>query len=186
VDFFDVKGLLELVTGALGLPAVELAEEGLPAWLHPGRAASLRWEGAAVGWLGAVHPEQAQAWDLKDETFVGELTLEPLLAASVPPVRFRALPRAPAVARDLSLLCDVSVRAGDLERWVREAAGGRLLSVEVADRYDGPPVPADKVSLTLSLLFQDPSRTLTGEEVQASVNAVVARLRAQGIEIRGE
>ena len=56
----------------------------------------------------------------------------------------------------------------------------------MTDRYQGPPVPAGKVGLTLSLVYHDPSRTLTGEEVQSSVDAVVAGLRAGGAEIRGE
>jgi phenylalanyl-tRNA synthetase beta subunit len=56
----------------------------------------------------------------------------------------------------------------------------------MADRYDRPPVPAGKVSLTVSLRYQDPERTLTGEEVQASVEGVIRQLRAAGLEIRGE
>ena len=47
-------------------------------------------------------------------------------------------------------------------------------------------VPSGKVSLTVSLRFQDRERTLTSEEVQASVDAVVRELRAAGLEIRGE
>jgi phenylalanyl-tRNA synthetase beta subunit len=54
------------------------------------------------------------------------------------------------------------------------------------DRYDRPPVPPGKVSLTVSLRFQDRTRTLTGEEVQAAVESVVRALRAAGAEIRGE
>ena len=58
--------------------------------------------------------------------------------------------------------------------------------MEVKDRYDRPPVPAGKVSLMLSLRFQDPSRTLTSDEVQASVEAVIRELRGAGLEIRGK
>jgi phenylalanyl-tRNA synthetase beta chain len=54
------------------------------------------------------------------------------------------------------------------------------------DRYEGPPVPAGKVSVTLALAFLDPERTLTGEEVQSAVDRVVGDLRAAGAEIRGE
>jgi phenylalanyl-tRNA synthetase beta subunit len=58
--------------------------------------------------------------------------------------------------------------------------------VTVADRYEGPPVAAGRVSLLLSFQYQDPSRTLTGEEVDASVAAIQSALRAAGAEIRGE
>jgi len=58
--------------------------------------------------------------------------------------------------------------------------------VSLVDRYTGNQVPAGKVSLTVSLRFQDRERTLTSEEVQASVDAVVRELRVAGLEIRGE
>jgi phenylalanyl-tRNA synthetase beta subunit len=42
------------------------------------------------------------------------------------------------------------------------------------------------VSVTLRLVFQEPERTLTGEEVQSAVERVVGGLRLAGAEIRGE
>jgi phenylalanyl-tRNA synthetase beta chain len=68
---------------------------------------------------------------------------------------------------------------------VRAAAGERLRSVSLVDRYTGNQVPAGKVSLTVSLRFQDPERTLTSDEVQQAVDRVIAELRAAGGEIRG-
>jgi phenylalanyl-tRNA synthetase beta subunit len=53
------------------------------------------------------------------------------------------------------------------------------------DRYTGSPVPPGKVSLTLSLRFQDRERTLTGDEVQGAIDAVIRELRGAGLEIRG-
>jgi phenylalanyl-tRNA synthetase beta subunit len=61
-----------------------------------------------------------------------------------------------------------------------------LRSVSLVDRYTGNKFPPGKVSLTVSLRFQDRERTLTSEEVQSAVDAVVRELRAAGHEIRGE
>jgi phenylalanyl-tRNA synthetase beta chain len=88
------------------------------------------------------------------------------------------------VDRDLSVLADVAVAAGGIVEKVKGAAGELLRLVEVKDRYDRPPVPEGKVSLTLSLRYQHPSRTLTSDEVQASVEAVIRELRGAGLEIR--
>jgi phenylalanyl-tRNA synthetase beta chain len=74
----------------------------------------------------------------------------------------------------------------DLEAWAREAGGELLRSAAIVDRYEGPPVPEGQVSLTLGLTFQHPARTLTGDEVQAAVDGIVAALRSRGAEIRGE
>ena len=102
------------------------------------------------------------------------------------PVRVAPRARFPAVARDLSVLAPASASSADVLDEVGRAGGPLLREVRVVDRYDRPPVPPGQVSLTVTLTYQDPARTLTGEEVQASVDAVVAALRARGWDIRRE
>ena len=98
----------------------------------------------------------------------------------------RALDRFPAVERDVAVVVEAAVPAEDVLAEIRRAAGPLLREVQVVDKYDRPPVPAGRVSLTVALAYQDPARTLTGDEVQSSVDAIVAALRARGWDIRGE
>jgi phenylalanyl-tRNA synthetase beta chain len=184
-DFFDAKGTLEVLARRVG-PFDFQGGDGLPSHVHPGKGALVLWNGQALGYVGSLHPDVAAAWELRDETVVAELNLEPVFAAPGRVARFEPVSRFPAVARDVSIVCDEGLSAAELERVVRGAAGERLRSVTVTDRYQGPPVPAGKVGLTMGLVYHDPSRTLTGEEVQASMEAVVKGLKARGAEIRGE
>jgi phenylalanyl-tRNA synthetase beta chain len=184
VDLFDASGLLEALGRRLGATLRRTAE-GVPGFLHPGKSAVILRDDVAVGYVGSLHPELAQQLELREETVVGELRLDPLLEEPRRPTRFRPFARFPAVTRDLSILCDASVAAESLESRVREAAGERLSALVFVDRYDRPPVPAGKVSLTITLRFQDPGRTLTGEEVQESMDRVVRALEQMGTEIRG-
>jgi phenylalanyl-tRNA synthetase beta chain len=186
-DLFDLKGVVELLFARLGEPVPQLDRESAPpGFLHPGRAMSLRRDGTLVGYAGALHPDVRAAWELKDEAVVLEISLDSLLEAPSPVVRFTALDRFPAVQRDLSILCDEATPAAEIDARVRGAAGERLRSVSLVDRYTGNQVPPGRVSLTVSLRFQDPERTLTSEEVQDAVDGVVRELRAAGLEIRGE
>jgi phenylalanyl-tRNA synthetase beta chain len=185
-DFFDGKGVVELLAQRLGIGPFSFAADGAPAFLHPGKSAVLLLGGRPRGYVGVLHPDVAETWELRDDAVVAELELDVLTVVMPPPVRFRPLPRAPAVARDLSVVADESVAAAEIEARVREAAGELLKEVSIVKRYMGPPIPPGKASLTLSLVYQDPGRTLTGEEVQASVDHIVAALRAAGLEIRGE
>jgi phenylalanyl-tRNA synthetase beta chain len=185
-DFFDLKGLLAPIAERLRLPVLELEREGLPPFLHPGKSAVARKDGAVVGWIGALHPDLAEALELKDETFAAELRLSPLLEAPADVARLRPIARQPAVSRDLSIVCARETEAVALLDRARAAAGPLLREVQVADRYEGPPVPEGRMSLTLALRYQDPARTLTGEEVEASVAAVTRALHEAGAEIRGE
>jgi phenylalanyl-tRNA synthetase beta chain len=186
-DLFDLKGVAELLFTRLGEPPPELdGRSAPPAFLHPGRAVSLRREGRPIGYAGAVHPDVRAAWELKDEAVVLEIDLDALLEAAPRVARFSALDRFPAVQRDLSILCDETTPAAEIDARVRAAAGALLRSVSLLDRYTGNQVPPGKVSLTVSLRFQDPERTLTSDEVQAAVDGVVRELRGSGFEIRGE
>jgi len=184
-DFFDGKGLVEAIGRRLGAP-LALEREGAPAFLHPGQSAVIVAGTRRVGWLGVLHPETAERLELRDACVLAEIGMEALLAEAPASRRFEALPRFPAVTRDLSLIAEDTRSAESLEREIRAAAGPALQSVSVVDRYAGSPVPSGKVSLTLTLRYQHEARTLTGDEVQKSVDQVIAALQASGATIRGE
>ena len=184
VDLFDLKGVLELVFERLSAGPLELDTEGARSEIiHPGQSAAIVLDGTAIGWLGALRPGVREG---REPVVLAELALTPLLEHGRAVDRFESLARFPAVERDLSIIADVGGAASQLVEIARKAGGDLLLRVEVKDRYDRPPVPAGKVSLMLGLRYQDPQRTLTNEEVQASVEAVIRELRGAGLEIRGE
>ena len=185
LDFFDAKGMLELLGARMGW-ALAFGAGPVPAWLHSGKSAAVLLGGKALGYVGALHPEAAARLELRGEIVVAELRLDPFFAAKPSEVKTQPLPRHPAVSRDLSVLVDRSVAADQLVTWARQGAGALLRSIQVSDRYDRPPVPEGKVSLMLTLRYQEPERTLTSDEVQASVEGAVRVLRERGAEIRGE
>src|SRR5262249_42992451 len=124
-DFFDLKGVLEALFRRLGSDPPRLEAAGAPSFLHPGRSAVIVADGP-IGCMGALHPDVRETWELRDEAFVAELSVERLLEEAAPPARFRPLARFPAVARDLSVLADASVSAADLLALVRAEAGETL------------------------------------------------------------
>jgi len=186
-DLFDMKGIGELLFARLGERSLDIDRTAvLPPHVHPGRGVGVKRSGVAVGYAGALHPDVRAAWELKDEAVVLEVAMDGVLDAVPPVPRFAALDRFPPVDRDLSVVCDESTPAAEIDARVRATGGARLRSVSLLDRYTGNQVPPGKVSLTVSLRFQDPERTLTGEEVQEAVDGVIRELRAAGFEIRGE
>ncbi len=170
----------------LGVGGLEWRATAQEAFLHPGRAATVARGQQILGYAGAVHPEVAVAFELRDGAVVAEIGIEALLREEPRAVRVQPLPRFPAVSRDVAVVWDAAATAERIESQVRAAAGPLLRSVAVTDRYEGPPVPDGKVSLTLGLAFQHDERTLTGSEVQDAVDRVMERLRSIGAEIRGE
>ena len=185
-DFFDAKGIVELLAATLGVPALQAEAGAPPPFLHPGKAALVAWPAGVLGYAGVLHPDLGAALGLRGDVVIGELDLEGLLAMPGAMHETRPLPRFPGVVRDLSLVIDAARPAAEWLADVRRSAGPLLLDAEVADRYSGSPLSPGKVSLTLRLRYQHPERTLTGDEVQASVAAVAAALGAAGAEIRVE
>ncbi|HEX6230587.1 MAG TPA: phenylalanine--tRNA ligase subunit beta [Actinomycetota bacterium] len=182
-DFFDAKGVVEALTGSLGVPW-SLGEPAGGAF-HPGRSAAVLVGGREVGVVGEVHPRVVSGLDVAGRIAVGELLIDPLMRAAVGAVEAAEAPRFPPVRRDLAFTLDEAVPAGSVMDALREAAGPLLGSCELFDVFAGPPLPEGKKSLAFAVDFRAADRTLTDEEADATVASVVERLgRAFGATLR--
>jgi len=109
--------------------------------------------------------------------FVAELDLEVVDAVSQNDLRVVAPPRHPSVTRDISILVDDSLASAAIRHSIVEAAPATLVRVSEFDRYQGKGIPDGKVSLSLRLTFRAADRTLTDQEVQSAMDAIVTALR---------
>lgn len=177
VDFYDVKGDFESLLALMGGTAAfafEAAGAHAPAWLHAGRGARIVRDGAAIGWIGHLHPRLSKTLDLDGETVAFEVDLDPLLARALP--KTAALSRFPSVRRDLALVVPQDAPWAGLEATLRSRLGPVLREIFVFDRYQGPGVEKGFKSLAIGLILQDVSRTLTDHEVDAAMTAAVTAL----------
>ncbi len=175
LDFHDLKGDLDALIAWGGEPQRwSVHADDLPCWLHPGRGARVARDGETVGYLGALHPQLAKALDLGADVHVLELALEPLLARRLP--RAQAVPRFPAVRRDIAMDLPEAVSWAQIEQLVRGTLGERLKELRLFDRYSGKGVEAGRKSLAMGLILQDASRTLTDDDADRCVREAVAAL----------
>jgi phenylalanyl-tRNA synthetase beta chain len=182
-DPFDLKGMLEGTADALGAAPCELIESG-PPYLREGAAATWRRDGVEVAWFGDLAPAAAAAFDLVPRAAVAEADLWALAGNPRPRVRYRPLPRHPAVVRDLSLTVPEGRRYAEVEAAVRGAGGSLVEEVFPFDRYRGEGVPAGSVALGVRVRFQHPDRTLLSEEIDALQARIVSALAPLGIGLR--
>ncbi|HEX6844799.1 MAG TPA: phenylalanine--tRNA ligase subunit beta [Actinomycetota bacterium] len=184
VDALDGKGVLERVMDDLGVTGVRLGD--VPAGpFHPGRSASVLLEGRSIGVLGEVHPRVAAALDLTGRVVLGIVGLGSLEAASGRPFEFRDVPRFPPVRRDLAFVVADRVPAGAMQAAIEEAAGDLLGVCELFDVFRGGSIPAGRKSLAFAVDLRADDRTLTDEDAQARVDAIVARVASEfGAELR--
>jgi phenylalanyl-tRNA synthetase beta chain len=183
-DLDDAKGVLEVLGVALGLPPLTFESDVSGHPFHPGRAAIVRAGDALIGRVGECHPGLLADWDMKaTRVVVAELAIGGLSGGQLSAVRARAVPRHPAVERDVAVVVPVERAAADVERIVRSAAGPLLADARLFDIYRGAPLAATEKSLAYRLTFQA-DRTLTEAEVDEAVASVVAALSAGGARIR--
>ncbi|MEM9243856.1 MAG: phenylalanine--tRNA ligase subunit beta [Pseudomonadota bacterium] len=177
VDFFDVKGDIQQLL-AITHRSVEFTFEKSdhPA-LHPQRCALIRCHNRTVGILGAIHPYAAAQLELPTETYLFELQLNEITTANKPV--FEPISRFPSIRRDLSLLVDQHLTVDELISTIKATAGDLLEDVVIFDLYQGKGVQAGKKSIALGLILQDFSRTLTDEDVEKILTAVIAALKRQ-------
>jgi len=177
VDFYDVKADVEaLLKLSQVFDQFEFVKGNHPA-LHPGQCARIERQGELVGWLGQLHPRVHKALDLSQPVFVFELCLEPVLNDEIP--AFKGVSKFPEVRRDLALIIDEDISAGDLCHTVRQNAGGQLVDLKVFDVYQGKGIENNRKSIALGLTFRDSSRTLTEDEINVAVETVVNALEKQ-------
>ncbi len=176
VDFYDVKGHVEELL-ALGADTSKFSTRpGTHPALHPGQCAQVvDSDGQSLGYLGALHPAVKQALGFSAEVFCFELRTDPLLAKRVPSAQ--ALSRYPEVSRDLAIVVDETVPAGDILAAVRAQAGEFLTDLRIFDVYQGDAVAKTKKSLALGLTWQHPYRTLSDEEINAIISSCVNALQ---------
>jgi phenylalanyl-tRNA synthetase beta chain len=177
VDYFDLQGVVDRLCNALKLQIrIEPAQE---TWLTPGRAAQVSLEdGRRLGALGQLSRAIAARHGVEGSAvFVAELDLEAIDAGTEADIRVVPLPRHPSVTRDISILVDDTLQAAVVRRTITESAPATLVSISEFDRYQGKGIPDGKLSLSLRLTFRAPDRTLTDQEAQSAMDAIVTALR---------
>ncbi len=171
-DFLDLKGAIEAVFENLARKMPRFSHTEEIRYLHPGRAAVISLNGRNAGLIGQLHPKVAAEFKFKQEVFVAELDFSLILASEKVESRYRALPRFPAVLRDLSILVDDAVSFGEIEESIVGLAIPELIGVKLFDLYTGKELPDGKRALALAFRYRSDSRTLT----ESDVNSVHSRV----------
>jgi phenylalanyl-tRNA synthetase beta chain len=168
----DAVEAARLAARTLGAP-LTVRRGNAPPW-HPGRCAELLVDGEPAGWAGELHPRACAALGVPLRTCAAELSLEPLLAASVEHVAAPALSTFPPANVDVALVVSTDVAAADVEDALRAGAGDLLEELRLFDVYTGPQVGEGRKSLAFQLRFRAPDATLTDEQVNAMRDAAIA------------
>ncbi len=185
LDFYDLKGRLELLLSGLRLTDVTYAPTDSVKYLHPGKAAEIQVGGQSVGFFGELHPLVKDKYDFGEApVLVAEFDLAALRQAASGDYALTPVPEVPPVLEDIALIVDESVPAVQIEALIRQTGGKVLAAVKLFDVYRGEQIGAGKKSLAYSLTYQA-EKTLTDKEAADIRNKIVRRLeRELGAKLR--
>ncbi len=177
-DFFTMKGIVEVILKKFGLNG-EFKRADI-SYLHKGRSADIYVGKNLIGYLGEVHPEVAKSFDVSERMYIAELNVDMLNKLADCSYEFVAISNYPPIERDIAVVVDESVLAGDLLACVRKGGGNLLVDAKIFDIYRNKEVLGEnKKSVAISLVFRLAERTLTDEEVNAKINRILSKLSSE-------
>jgi phenylalanyl-tRNA synthetase beta chain len=167
-DPLDAKGLVQSVLEQLSIP-LDLEPASLP-FLDPGTSAELRIGGSVVGYLGQAGEALS---GLRSSASVAEIDFDALVKAARLTRPYKDFNRQPPVARDLAVVLAEATTWREVETAVRLGAPPTLESVRFLNEYKGKGVDPGLKSWAFSMVFRAPDRTLTGPEIDSSVQSIL-------------
>ena len=185
--FFELKGVLESIASLFTFPggsaALTFTPEA-PAWLQPGRAATVLLNGQPLAHLGELAATEAQPRKLRQPVWLAQLDLATLYALPLRKVTAHDLSRFQAVERDFSFVFP------DATQWHTIAAVLHALTIPELQRLAPIEVWRDQkkfpgvYSLLLRTVFQSNDRTLREEELTTFSTRIIETLTILGGTLR--
>ena len=175
MDFFDMKGRIELLLSGLRYTNSSYAPIDSVNYLHPGKSAEVKVNGQVVGVFGELHPLTKEKYELANPpVIVAEFDLDELRKVQ-PTYGIVPVPEVPPVLEDIAVIVDESVPAERVASLIKQTGGKTVTNVRLFDVYRDEKIGAGKKSLAYSLTYQS-DKTMTDSEAAAIRNKIVKRL----------
>lgn len=178
-DFYDLKGYIENLLDGLGIKDYSFKPYDTHPSFHPGKTAVLFIGVENVGILGAVHPVVLRNYGIKKECFVSCLEFEALVKYANLNRVYDPLPRYPSVRRDVAVVVDENITAGEVYSTICSVKSNIIKDVILFDVYHGEQIEKGTKSLAYSIVFNSVDKTLTDDEVNVIFDKIVSKLKTE-------
>ena len=178
-DLRQVRGMAEALLCRLDADReLTVVPDSHPGFAN-GAAGRIIWGRDTIGFLGQIDRAIAGKLSLRDIPAAAELDLAHLLAGARDVPQLRTFSRFPAVQRDISLVVPENLRFKKIESLIRGLNLEFLESIDFVTTFRGKPLEPGSKSVTIALVFRSPSATLTGEQVEGSVQKAIDAAKEQ-------
>ncbi len=184
-DFFTMKGVIEEFFDSIGLCGKLTYDPNAGRnFLHPGRQANVVYKGSVLGYLGEVHPEVCDNYDMKTRAYVAVLDMPSVMPHATFDRKYEGIAKYPAVMRDISMVVPKEIMVGQIEDVIAQRGGKILEDYQLFDIYEGDQIKAGYKSVAYSITFRAKDRTLEEADITAAMKKILNGLEGMGIELR--
>ena len=184
-DFYTMKGVIEEFLESIGMNGKkEYDPNAGKKFLHPGRQANISYGGKVIGYLGEVHPEVLDNYDIGTKAYVAVLDMPEIIPFATFDRKYEGIAKYPAVTRDISMVVPREILVGQIEAVIAQRGGRILESYSLFDIYEGSQIQAGFKSVAYTLTFRAKDRTLEDADVSAAMKKILNGLQGLGIELR--
>ena len=185
LDFYTLKGIIENVLEVSNINRYEIEKETKNESYHPGRCANIKVGIDVIATLGEVHPEVLGNYDIEKRAYLAEVNVTKLVKYSKANKKYVEVPKFPAVERDIAVIVDENVEVGQIEKLIVKKSKKLLESAKLFDIYRDEKIGENKKSVAFSLIFRNKNKSLSDEEINPIMEAIIAELEKQlGAELR--
>lgn len=184
-DFFNMKGAIEEFFEKVGMTKKpEYDPDNKKPFLHPGRQADVIYNGEVIGYLGEVHPEVLDNYNIGEKAYIAVIDILKVTENATFDRKYEGIAKYPAVTRDLSMVMRKDILVGDIEKVFEKRGGSLLESMTLFDVYEGAQIKIGYKSVAYSLAFRAKDRTLEEKDIAPIMEKILADLGDMGIELR--
>lgn len=171
-DFYYLKGIVENLLNYLGFKNRYTFKAEIIPEVHPGISAKIYIDRDEVGIIGRVHPKLK-----KDDIYVAELNISKIYDKTIKPIKYKEASKYPEIVKDLAFVIPNDIESETIENQIKHSGGRLLDSVRAFDLY--PNIENGKKSIAYKLVFKDPTRTLSEEEVMEVFNKIITEVESK-------
>ena len=185
-DFFTMKGVVEEFFSQVGMDKkVTYDAKAGKTFLHPGRQANVIYNDTVVGYLGEVHPEVLDNYNIKDRVYVAVIDMPYIVEMASFDTKYKGIAKYPAVTRDISMVVPKEILVGQIEEVIEKCAGKNLENYQLFDIYEGNQIEEGFKSVAYKIVFRASDRTLEEADITKAMDKILKGLQELGIELRG-
>ncbi len=177
-DFYDIKGVAEGLLDALKINKIRFTAmpDGDCDYTRPNYTAQIFADDTPIGLVGEIHPQVRKVFDLKQSAYLFELDLDKIISLAPPTLKFKPIPKFPAIYRDITIIIDREIEAQTVLQTVENIREGLVQNLHLFDVFEGDPIAAGKKSVSFRITYRSSDKTLVDDDVNDLHKSVTDKL----------